>query len=1026
MQGLETAVLRLATTVTSMLVKSLLAPRPGAGLAEKPVPPGGPLRRPRRLTDKETQRLVDTLADRLSGAGTSVPEHERLAAVAAAADAFRAAGPLAADRLLAVDLDPERLRREVLARALGVPDRAGLGADATALFDRLLDLCCAHVVEYLTTLPEFPARGQVELVRRTGTMVEALADIRHRLGPGPERTAAAYEARYSDFVRATQSRLQLFGVTLSGASAEWALDTAYISLGVRDEAPADPGFGEFGPGSVRIEHALAATSRLLLRGPAGSGKSTLVQWLATNAARRSFGPELADWNICVPFVLRLRALTERETLPLPVEFLSSMGNPLSGAAPAGWVEGLMSSGRALVLVDGVDEVPQRLRRRTEEWLRQLVTAFPDARYVVTTRPSAVPENWLTPHGFRAHALLPMSREDVRSFITHWHDAAREETGEPLEAYQDAMLQAVTARRELSRLTTNPLMCALLCALNRDRRMQLPRARKDLYDAALEMLLIRRDTEREICAVEGVELTRDEQTLLLQELAYWLIRNGQLEADRADAVERIQGALAAMPQVRAQGDAEQVFRHLLIRSGLLREPAPGAVVFVHRTFQDYLAAKAAVEAGDFGLLAERAHDDQWEDVVRMAVGHARPDERARLLRRILKRADRVKKWRNRLNLLAAACLEHAPQLDPGVREEVERRTNGLVPPRDFPEAEELSAAGELVLDLLPPPEGLDEWTAAAVVHTAARIGGPAAQALIARFRHETQGPVRVQIHHGWRRFETEEYVDAVLADAPENKIYLPVETEEQLRCLPRLPQYRAIGVEGELPLFDYVDPKVELLQVLRNPSLGDLSPLARFGSLRVLYLGRGVEPGLDLSVLRDLPSLTDLSLPVPSGPSGLESVPAGPALVILGLHAPDDGLSLHGITRWPRLRRLQIAGAVHPGELEKLATLAELETLSVSQRADLRLAELAPLQRITRLFLFGCDVPEGLAPLAELPGLTELGLVECTQSGAPVDLAPLQDLSDLVITLREDSVVLNEHLIPPERVQRPELRRFFKL
>jgi predicted NACHT family NTPase len=160
---------------------------------------------------------------------------------------------------------------------------------------------------------------------------------------------------------------------------------------------------------------------------------------------------------------------------------------------------------------------------------------------------------------------------------------------------------VNTRRDLGRLATNPLMCALLCALNRDRRMQLPRARKELYDAALDMLLVRRDTEREIVGVEGVDLTREEQAALLQRLAYWLIRNGQVEAERAEAVEMVAEWLAAMPQV--QGSAQEVFAHLLIRSGLLREPAPGAVDFVHRTFQDYLGVKAAVEARDFGVLVQ---------------------------------------------------------------------------------------------------------------------------------------------------------------------------------------------------------------------------------------------------------------------------------------------------------------------------------------------------------------------------------------------------------------------------------------
>ncbi|WFB10209.1 NACHT domain-containing protein [Streptomyces sp. LX-29] len=1002
MQGVESVVLKLAGTVVTTVAKSLWE------------------KRRRELTAKETSRLVDKLAGRVREAcGTAAPEHERIAALATVSDCFTAAGAPDLKLLLSLDLEPEALRRHVLEEARGVRRRAALDEAAAALFDRVLDVCCAHIIEYVTTLPEFAARSQAELIRRAGRTEAALEDVRRRLGPGPERTAAEFETRYADYVATTHSRLQLFGVTLSAAGQEWALDTAYISLSVSGEPPdAHADLHDLAPTTLRIEHALADRSRLLLRGPAGSGKSTLVQWLATNAARRSFGPELATWNTCVPFVLRLRALTEQDSPPLPRDFLSSMGNPLAGAAPQGWVEGLLASGRALVLVDGVDEVPQRLRKRTEEWLRSLVAAFPDARYVVTTRPSAVPDYWLAGNSFRAHSLLPMSREDVRSFITHWHDAARREPSAPadLDAYEESLLQAVASRRELAHLSTNPLMCALLCALNRDRRTHLPRARKELYDAALEMLLVRRDTERDICAVEGVELTRDEQTLLLQELAYWLIRNGQVEAARDEAVDMIDTALAAMPQVRAQGDAQQVFRHLLIRSGLLREPAPGAVNFVHRTFQDYLAAKAAVEARDFGLLVSKAHDDRWDDVVRMAVGHARPEERARLLRGLLRRADKVKRHRQRLNLLAAACLEQAPQLDPAVRGEVEGRVRELIPPKDFWEAQELAMTGELVLDLLPGPHEIeDDWGAAFVTSTLRLVGGPTAMSLLARFRHHGASQVQVQVAMAWDRYDAAEYVDAVLKDAGAG-VYLTVNNLEQLRLLPRLSQYTWVSVSGELPLFDYLGPQVESLQIRANPELDSLAPLAQLPALRTLNLSAGLKPTLDMGPLREL-SLTSFALGFDLATASLESLPLGPELSHLSLASSAETIGLDGIGRWPHLAALDLMASQHGGQLHLLGDLPRLQRLHLAQQADLHTEALLPNRRLERLALFECELPHGLAPLTDLPLLRGLDLSRCTQNDDPVDLAPLLDLPDVVITIN-DGQVRNEHLFPPDRIARP--------
>ncbi|MFI1769150.1 NACHT domain-containing protein [Streptomyces sp. NPDC020800] len=1024
MHGLEVVIVRLASTVAQTVAKSVLTPKPGAGLVAdsvRPLPkPAGP------------EKLARVLGERIVSSYASLPEHERLAAMAAVQDTFAAAGRIDAERLFGADLDPGRLADELRRPVADLAERA------RDLYGELLRLCCTHLVEQLTAHPTFAARAAVEHTRRTGAL------LREQAVAGPAgKTALGFEQRYADFVAGTQARLELFGVTLGGRRrAEWPLDTAYISLAVDDERADEPhheGLGVLGTArtSVKVEQALADCDRVVLRGPAGSGKSTLVQWLALNAARQSFGPELADFNRCVPFVLRLRSFNTPEGLPMPENFLTASGVPLR--APEEWIEKLLGSGRALVLVDGVDEVPPRLRHRTEQWLKSLITVFPRARYVVTTRPSAVPEDWLAQQGFTVHSLLPMERDDIRTFTRHWHDAVRQECigdaeRESLDRYEASLNQAVTTRRDLGRLATNPLMCALLCALNRDRRMQLPRARKELYDAALDMLLVRRDTEREITSVEGVSLSRDEQTALLQRLAYWMIRNGQAEAARDEAVVMLDEWLAAMPQVRDQGDASQVFSHLLIRSGLLREPVLGYVDFVHRTFQDYLGAKAAVEARDFGVLVRNAHDDQWDDVVRMAVGHARVEERARLLRQLLRRADRTQRYRQRLVLLAAASLEHAPELDPAVRQEVQDRAAELVPPRSAPEAEQLAKAGELVLELLPGPEGLDSRTASAVVKTAALIGGDSALAVIARFREDTRPAVAAELGAAWTSFDAREYADQVLsAITPE--VYIRVSTAAQLAELPRLPQLKHIFLRG----FQGFPPEIleraglEYLCLDTDRSLRDLSPLSQLPSLtafaifgcpqvqdleplrglnlKKLYL-HDLAQGMSLDPLEDMPVVDHLTLGFRADVTRAGDIPAGPSFASLMFTENSQDITLDGLERWPNLNWLGIVGDAQASQLSRLHHPLHLEILNIEKQSALDLTTVQHHRELTSLHLRDCTVHSSLAPLRELPRLTRLNLWDCK---GPIDLAPLADLDNLTVYLSDSTDATSRERLPPERL-----------
>ena len=53
-------------------------------------------------------------------------------------------------------------------------------------------------------------------------------------------------------------------------------------------------------------------------------------------------------------------------------------------------------------------MPEGQREQVRSWLGDLIGDFPDARYVVTSRPAAISEGWLEELGFAASELQPMS------------------------------------------------------------------------------------------------------------------------------------------------------------------------------------------------------------------------------------------------------------------------------------------------------------------------------------------------------------------------------------------------------------------------------------------------------------------------------------------------------------------------------------------------------------------------------------------------------------------------------------------
>ncbi|MFC4469132.1 NACHT domain-containing protein [Streptomyces xiangluensis] len=1017
---------RLASSVISPLVRKLFVTEaPGAGLVDKPVRISAYVSfsgEKRSLTEKDVTKLAAELVKRALKSGERpLPADEEQAVVHALSGTLHALGDLTMTDVQAVELGHSGLALH-LRQAAGNPDR-DLAFDSALFYERLLDTACLHILHFFTQRSAFVPRTLVEQTRRQAELLAKMDELIAR-NPLPGSEDEAFERRYLSYVAAKHSQLTIYGIDLANSPDRWPLDAAYLTLQAQrptDDQEPEGGYIAAAGSSLPAEEAFADHDLVLLRGVAGSGKTTLVQWLAVTAARGERGDR-------VPFVLPLRTLVRRaDGLPAPADFLAAARVPFHGAAVDGWPDRVLTASRGLLLVDGIDEIPEPDRERTRRWLRDLLDAYPGNQWLVTSRPSAVREDWLAADGFTELALSPMSRTDVAAFIERWHTAARIDAPDPerLTAYETSLLEAVRTKPDLGQLATNPLMCGLICALHRDRRGYLPHGRQELYDAALSMLLARRDQERDMLPEspqDGIRLTELPQIQLLQRLAYWLIRNNRLEMDRERAERIIADALPSLPTVASQGDAPAIYRYLLIRSGLLREPALGTVEFVHRTFQDYLGAKAAVEDGDFGLLVRNAPDSQWSDVIRMAVAHARPRERAAFLSDLLESAsaDHIGSGaRARIRLIALACLEHATELDPTVRADVEAQAATLLPPRTTTEAKALAEVGPLVLELLPGPEGLSEAEARAVVVTASLIGTDAAVPVLARFRTHTSLSVRAQLSWTWKRFDTEQYASDVIAHLLPDELYFVVHSTAHLRALHSLgsrPQVQVMGNIESAELSSWLVPDETRQLVLRdNQKLRDLSFVSRLR--RLDYLDISNSPYVDdLAPLAELP-LKWLSL---DRTAGLEKPGALAALSASAtLREFDTGVPLHGDSVDAALPELPLTYlrftkyALKFTGLRGLRHMRSVKTLSLARLSE-RLApedyeEVALLPELAELRLNWNSVPWTEGPV--LPGIRHLHFNKFTGNE---DLSAVSaffpGLESVSFLLAQDATEVPEHIL----------------
>jgi hypothetical protein len=171
---------------------------------------------------------------------------------------------------------------------------------------------------------------------------------------------------------------------------------------------------------LTLGEALAGGVPLVLIGQPGIGKTVALAHLATLAANRS--PALGSVSEQVPFLVHVSELklpvTERKELLYGIiESSASSVSVLDWGRIEKFAQACFQRGRALLLVDGFDELTESGQHAVTDFFGQILNEFPGSRIVTTGAPEFL--DGLFSLGFVPLTVVPWNRRRQVHFIGRW-------------------------------------------------------------------------------------------------------------------------------------------------------------------------------------------------------------------------------------------------------------------------------------------------------------------------------------------------------------------------------------------------------------------------------------------------------------------------------------------------------------------------------------------------------------------------------------------------------------------------------
>jgi HEAT repeat protein len=403
--------------------------------------------------------------------------------------------------------------------------------------------------------------------------------------------------------------------------------------------------------------------RIMVLADPGMGKSALLRMEALSTARAERQKLLADEksvdDVVFPLFIRLVDLDEKaESIIDAIPLIIQREYPKTWAGIEHLLQEKFRTGKCLLLLNALDEVPKKRRNHLSEKINQFAQTYP-CPIICTSRIVGYGGAFLK--GAKEVELVPFSQKQIEQYVEAWFKNAAGSI-EDNSATASGLIQELQNKPQIRGLAQNSRLLYLLCSLYQEPEVTLPARRCQIYEKTVDYLLRKWTLHPTIQSEEKIQA----KLRLLEELAYHFSCQGKELFSYQELVQQLDSYLRSD---RVTSDFQNYTPEALLAE-LAREDGffpqlskdGDTYVFIHRITQDYLTAsylkRAIANNASQGMALVKQHvwDYDWHQPLSLLAGLL--DNPIPLLETITREKDDIF---STLLLLAGRCIAECEEI-----------------------------------------------------------------------------------------------------------------------------------------------------------------------------------------------------------------------------------------------------------------------------------------------------------------------------------------------------------------------------